>query len=139
MPFSLLSVSGNRVNISPRRGLTCNKGHQHNHICADYRVRFYCPNMHIKCRYSRLYPHHQRQYLREMRLNNTSVTLTSGNATQEMETTNVPDLEVKVADKAGQLRHNEVNKNSTRRNRKWRKGSPHHYQKDQDLREISDI
>ena len=48
------------MRISPRHGLTCQTSHQYNFQCEDYKVRFYCPNLHLKCSTSSFYPHHHR-------------------------------------------------------------------------------
>ena len=46
---SYFSLAGDRVEVSPRKGLSCTDSHQSDHRCADYKVRFYCPGMRELC------------------------------------------------------------------------------------------
>ena len=47
--ITYFSLTGDRVEVSPRKGLRCTDSHQSDHRCADYKVRFYCPGMKELC------------------------------------------------------------------------------------------
>ena len=47
--YCIIFLTGDRVVVSPRKGLMCTDSHQSDHACADYKVRFYCPGMRELC------------------------------------------------------------------------------------------